>query len=113
MIEMAIQSKSDKFIVQTDEFEFFEYFKSKFPDTIRFTELQMINKNINSYVMPNKNKVQFIINFIAAIRAISQVSKLILNTGNIGLWTMFFRGNTKDVWQYHGVLKTFKKLNYD
>ena len=54
----------------------------------------------------------FCINFLAALRAIAQSPKLIMNTGNTGIWTMFFRGHTKDVWQASGQFHIWRELNY-
>ena len=112
MIQMALDSESEKFIVQTDENNFYDFFKERFPDTICFDEVPRIDKDPDAYVMPELGKrVEFCINFLAAIRAISQAPKLILNTGNTGLWTMFFRGHTKDVWQIQGQNQQWRKLN--
>jgi|GEM_PF-6044307 len=112
MIEMALVSGSDKFIVQTDEIEFYETFKNVFPDTIRFEELGMINQNFDSYYLPKIGaKADFAINFLAALRAIAHAGKLITITGNTGLWTMIFRGHTKNVWQFNGNYNSWKKLN--
>ena len=110
MIAMAEATGSRQFIVQTDENDFYNFFKSKFPDTIFFPEIPRINKDPDSYVMPKINKSGFCINFLAALKAISQADKLILNTGNTGIWTMFFRGNTREAWQVHGRNQQWRKL---
>ena len=112
MVEMALQSGADKFFVQTDEQEFFNHFKATFPDTIRIDELPMIHKNPNSYVMPNKkDSKQFLVNFIAVLRAMGNAKQFITTTGNTGLWAMFFRGHTREVWQYNGKHGIHKKLS--
>ena len=110
IIEMALETGSDSFLVQTDELEFYEAFKNVFPDTIRFEELDMINRNENAYFIPKTNNSDFLINFVAALKAIGHAEKLITITGNTGLWTMFFRGNTRTTWQYNGRFLTWKKL---
>lgn len=110
-VQMALDSGSEKFIVQTDENNFYDFFKERFPDTICFEELPRIDKDPDSYVMPEIGKrALFCVNFLAAIRAISQAPKLIMNTGNTGLWTMFFRGHTKDTWQMQGSNQQWRKL---
>ena len=99
-IKMAQMSESKSFIVQTDEEEFYEYFKRQFNDTIRFEEIPQIKKNINSFVMPEVGqRAQFAVNFLAALKAISQCNKLILTIGTTSLWTVLFRGNILNVWE--------------
>lgn len=110
MVEMALATGEDKFLVQTDEEDFYQFFKERFPDTVCFNELPRIRKNPDSYVMPRENKSGFCVDFITALIAISKAEKLILNTGNTGLWTMIFRGHANNVWQYHGNHQTWKKL---
>jgi len=111
MIEMAIESKSEKFIVQTDEQEFFDYFKERFPDTVAFDNIPRISKNPDGYVMtPVGQRVDFLLNFIGALYVISECDKLILNTGNTGIWTVLFRGHINNVWQYNSKFNAHKKL---
>jgi hypothetical protein len=110
MLKMAKESKVQKWVVQTDELEFYSYWKENFPDTIRIEEIPMISKNSDSYVMP-ENRKDFLVNFIAALRAISMTETLLTTTGNTGLWACLFRGNTKNVYQSWGGHKNFKKLN--
>ena len=111
MIEMAKATGSDKFIVQTDEIDFFDFFKSKFPNSIYFSDIPRIKKDPDAYVMPPQGyRLNFCINFLAALRAIATADKLILNTGNTGIWTMLFRGHTNNVWQVHGRNQQWRKL---
>ena len=110
MVEMAKETGNNKFIVQTDEEEFFHYFKEKFPDTIAFTEIPRIKRNANDFVLPTQGKrVEFAINFLAALVALSKCNTACIITGNIGLWFAIFRGNTKGIWQYNGKRQKFKK----
>ena len=109
--QMAMDTGSKKFLVQTDEREFYHAFKKEFPDTICFHELPMINKNVDSYVLPPKGqRVEFAVNFIAALKCIGQAKKIILATGNTSLWAILFRGNHNNVWQFNGNLNTWKKI---
>lgn len=111
MIEMAIDSKSESFIVQTDEQEFYEFFKERFPDTVCFSELPRISKDPDRYVMPAiGQRVEFACTFLAALSAIASCEKLILNTGNTGLWAILYRGHTQNVWQVHPNHQTWRKL---
>jgi len=111
MIEMALATGDTSFVVQTDELEFYETFKNIFPDTIRFEEIGMMHRNYNSYYLPQKgNNTEFVVNFIAALRAIGHAEKFITITGNTGLWAMIFRGHFNNVWQFNGNFQTWKKL---
>jgi len=107
MYKMGVQSGSDKWVIQTDEVEFFEFWKSKFPDSIRIEEIPMINKDSTKYVMPT-NRSAFLVDFIAALIAISKTDKLLMTTGNTGLWACIFRGNTNNVYQSWGGHDGFK-----
>lgn len=108
---LAKESGDDKFLVQTDEEEFYWYFKERFPNTICFDEIPRINKNPDSYVMPGKgNKVKFAINFLAALKAISSSPNLITNTGNTGLWAAIFRGKKENIFQWNGKYNEWKKF---
>jgi len=110
VIEMAMDTGSTSFIVQTDEKEFYDTFSSVFPDTIRFEELGMISRNPDAFCLPQNDREQFAVNFIAALRAIGNADKLITITGNTGLWAMFFRGHTLNTWQFNGNKMEWRKL---
>lgn len=109
MIKMAKASGSTSFVVQTDEQDFFDYFKSVYPDTVAF-ELPRINRNFSSYAMVDTNKPKFAADFLAALIALAKCDQLLLNTGNTGLWTCIFRKNINGVMQYHGQHKQWRKL---
>lgn len=112
MQEMAKDSESNGFFIQTDEQDFFEFFSERFENSIANDLTPRIAKNPDSYVMPESGgKVDFLINFLASLHAISSANKLIINTGNTGLCTVLFRQNTKNVWQYNPNYNNWKKLN--
>jgi len=109
MLKMGLASGKTKWVVQTDELEFYSFWKNHFPDSIRIDEIPMISKNSDSYVMP-ENRKEFLVDFIAALRAISMTDTLLTTTGNTGLWACIFRGHIKNVYQAWGGHKDFKKL---
>jgi hypothetical protein len=111
MEEMARDSGSDKFLVQTDEEEFYQYFKERFPDTICFEDIPRINKNPDSYVMPKKgHKTNFAVNFNAALMAIASAPIMIINSGNTGHWASIYRGKKEGIYQWHGNEGKWKKF---
>jgi hypothetical protein len=107
MYEMALESGSECWFIQTDEIEFFDFWKSKFPDTLRIESIPMINKDSAKYVMPT-NRSGFLVDFLAALIALANTEKLLITTGNTGLWACIFRGNTKNVFQAWGGYDGFK-----
>ena len=103
MAELAGQTGSTRFFVQTDEEEFLRYFHARFPDTIAFDEIPRMKANPEKYVMPTQAKrPQFALNFNAVLFAIGQARQVVCTTGNTALWAMIYRGHTRQVWQYHG-----------
>lgn len=111
MINLANESGGDKFLVQTDEEDFYRYFKERFPNTICFDELPRISKDPDSYVMPPKGqRVEFAMNFLAALKAMASAKTVILNTGNTAMFLVLFRGNTDNVYQFNSKYDTWKKL---
>lgn len=108
MLDMGLKSGFKSWIVQTDEIEFFDFWVKNFPDSIRFTELPIIKSNLNSYIMA-ENRIEFLTNFLAALKAISMAPVLLTTTGNTGLWTLIFRGNCQNVYQAWGDNLIWKK----
>ena len=106
-----------KFIVQTDELEFLNYFLNHFPDSIYFSEIPFINNQMTTVANVFKNspqKTDYILFYIASIITFSKLNKLITTFGNGELFIMFFRNNADGVIQYlkkneyiHGV-KNFR-----
>jgi len=99
--EMGLDSGQTSWLVQTDEIEFFEYWRQKFPDTIRYSELPMINHNSKSYAV-GENRVEFMINFLAALKAVGSHETVLTITGNTGLWLGLFRGRIDGIYQAWG-----------
>ena len=103
-IKTANDLKERSFYVQTDEQEFYDYFKSKFPDTIYYDGLPMMKKNVETFSKgkDDEPKSEFAIKFLAAICSISQSRTIILPTGNTGLWATIYRGTLNGVHQLKG-----------
>lgn len=101
-VNMAKSLNENSFFVQTDEQEFYDYFKRKFPDT-KCGILPMIKKNQNSAIRGNDGiKSEFAINYLATTCAIAKARKIILPTGNTGMWVVIYRGNLDGVHQLKG-----------
>ena len=111
MIEMAKDTGSGRFIVQTDEEDFYEYFANRFPNTVRFLNFTMIRRNPDAYILPEiGHRAQFAFDFFAAIIALARAPQLLIVTGNIGMWCALYRGTTSNLWQADGRVKTWRRL---
>ena len=108
MVEMAEDSGSRSFIIQTDELEFYSYFTARFPDTIRISDLPMIPRDDKGCI--RHKSTEFCVNFLAAVMAMGKADRLITNSGNVGMWAVLFRRNTNNVWQFNGKQGTWKRL---
>lgn len=111
VVEMARDTGSSRFIVQTDELDFYEYFVARFPDTVKFGNFNMIRRNPEAYILPPLGKrAQFAVEFFAAVIALGRAPQLVIVTGNIGMWCALFRGSLDGLWQADGAAKSWRFL---
>jgi hypothetical protein len=92
-----------KFLIQTDELEFAEAFKQKFPNSFWFDELSMINHDPTSSIhhsFPRDKRKEHASYFLAAVIIMSKTKHLITYSGNCGLWAVLYRGHAENVYQY-------------
>ena len=85
-----------KFIIQSDECEFIDYMKNKYPNNIIFyDEIRIINKNtsmtVDNHGRTPDNNYKYMLNFLAIVLIMSECKYVICNKGNISLWILFFR----------------------
>lgn len=99
LIEVKLENPNHKILIQTDEIEFCEKVLLVFPDSIVIKELKQINNCDNDVhsLTPLGERFNLGKNLLSAISLISKTSKIIVNTGNIGMWVCLFRGNFKNV----------------
>jgi hypothetical protein len=107
VVDQACKIKNEnptiKFIIQTDELEFLQYFLNYYPDSIYFNEIPVINNQMTTVAnlfRDNINKTDYILYYIASIITFSKLNKLITTSGNGELFIMFFRNNADGVIQY-------------
>jgi len=86
--------------VITDEEEFRAEFYAKFPNSDHLPYLPTIKRNENASVkgLPHDRPL-FAVRFLAALYASRHADRLIVTTGNTGLWTVLWRGHTDGVVQ--------------
>lgn len=107
--EIRQKNLNVKFFVQTDELEFAEAFKQRFPNSFWFDELAMIKHNPGSSVhhsLPRNERKEHASYFFAAVLIMSKTKHLITYSGNCGLWAVLYRGHAENVYQY------LKTINY-
>ena len=109
-------------LIQSDEIDFIDYIKSYYPESIIIEEIKKIKKSplAIQYTINSGNKLSQSQLFLAIMKIISKTSKIILNSGNVGLWCCLFRGNSIGVYQYvnhirksYTIYKYLNNINYD
>lgn len=100
--EVLKKSPNSKILLQSDEIEFCDFMKRKFPNAIIIDETKKINKSNTAiqFTVESGNKVIQAQTFLAVMQILSKCSTVILNSGNVGLWICLFRKNSKEVHQY-------------
>ena len=90
------------FLIQSDETEFIEFMKNKFPNnSIYFKdEIRHMNKcnNTVDIIMKEKN-YEFSKKYLAITIIMSKCKYIIFGSGNCSIWIMIYRGNNKNIYQ--------------
>lgn len=116
IIEKASQVKQEhpeiRFLVQSDEAEFIEYFLSHYPNAIVLTELEAIKKSkVNpARALPVDKREEHGYNFLAAIYFLSKIKYIVTTTHNAATWLCLFRGHCDGVYQYLHMKHTPTKM---
>tara|TARA_R110002012_G_scaffold15562_4_gene61690 strand:+ start:5793 stop:6635 length:843 start_codon:yes stop_codon:yes gene_type:complete len=99
---IQLQYPNHKLLIQSDEKEFIDASKIEFPNHIHFHESIKVSSNqkaVQFYITPG-DRVYNAQLFLAIMQILSKCSKVILNSGNVGMWVCLFRNNTSGVSQY-------------
>ena len=100
----AIQTQypTHKLLIQSDEIEFMEAAIKKYPEFIYIKESPKVSKILRAiqFHIPISQRVQQAQIFLAIMQILSKSSKVILNSGNVGMWVCLFRNNFDGVSQY-------------
>ena len=100
---LSDEDKQLKILLQSDENEFFSYFKNILPNSFYFKdEIFTISNSfrgksggsINHQISNIKKKLHYVKNFLAIVLIMSKCKKVYGNKGNISLWISFFRGES-------------------
>lgn len=98
-----IQKNPDvKFLIQSDETEFIEFIRGAFPDNSFFfkDEIRHMRKCNSTVDINMRDKIEIYSKYYLAITCIMAKCKYIVcGSGNCSIWTIFYRGHNKNVWQ--------------
>lgn len=100
-IDKAKEVSCTSYLVQPDETEFLEAFKSAHPNSFNFAETPHISKKDSAVFleMPTEKRAEFAAYFMAAVIVMSKCKHMIIHTGNCALWSVLYRGNIDNVHQ--------------
>ena len=96
------KNKNIQILLQTDTSQFLDYMKKKCINK----NIIIINENSTSYTnngihyeKTNTENYNDIKNFLATVLIISKCKYIICSSGNCSIWMMYYRGNSKNVYQ--------------
>jgi hypothetical protein len=91
------------FFIQTDTEEFRDAFTSTFKNSFYLEEAPVSNANawgVMHNLVPIDKRESLALTILASTYMISKTYSIITHTGNCGLWSMYYRGNANNVYQY-------------
>lgn len=92
-----------RFLLQSDETEFFDYAKNIFTNNLIFNdEIRHMkhSKTLLEYSLNKNDNFKYSLYFLAIVIIMSRCKYVICNTSNVSLWISLFRGNTNKLHQY-------------
>jgi hypothetical protein len=103
VLELTELYPEHKILIQSDENEFYNFFSKKYNNLIVIDEILKMDSNpwnAIQYTVPTGSKVTNAQTFLAIMLIMSKCDSIVINSGNIGLWTCLYRGNNKKVHQF-------------
>jgi len=99
--EVKNKNPNIKFLIQSQEKEFYERMLQEFPDSIHFKdEIRTINRSHADVDHQDYSKNHlYSRNFVAITNIMSKCKHIICGSGNCDNWIIFYRGNTNNVHQ--------------
>ena len=100
--EIQAQNPDIWFLVQPDETEFLEAFQNEFTNVFSFKETPHMRKQDSAmfFELPIPERAEYGSKFLSAVLVMSQCKHLITHSGNGGLWSVIYRGNGDNVYQW-------------
>jgi hypothetical protein len=92
---------SIRFLLQSDETEFFDYFTERFPNSFYFKDeirhLPRCNSTVDKLC---RDRIDVFSKYYLAITLImSKCGYIVCGSGNCSIWIMFYRGHCRQVYQ--------------
>ena len=103
VLELTKLYPEHKILIQSDENEFYNFFSKEYNNLIIIDEILKMDSNpwnAIQYTVPTGSKVTNAQTFLAIMLIMSKCDSIVINSGNIGLWTCLYRGNNKKVHQF-------------
>lgn len=100
--DVLSKSPDIRFHIQTDEQEFIDEFTKKYKNYFYFVETPTIQRSNTTVhdVLPVSDRIKYASYFLAATIIVSKSKYIITHSGNCGIWSIFYRGNVKNTYQY-------------
>jgi hypothetical protein len=92
------------YLLQSDETEFFDFFKSILSQYIIFNdEIKHIHRRKTSinHITDYPTRLFLIKNFVAIVKIMSKCKYIFCNAGNISFWITIFRGNHNNLYVFN------------
>lgn len=100
---MTNNENNIRFLLQTDETEFFDYAKNIFTNHLIFNDEIRHMKHSKTILENSLNKnenFKYSLYFLAIVIIMSRCKYVICNTSNVSLWIALYRGNANNLYQY-------------
>ena len=100
--EILKKEPNIKFLIQSDETNFLDTMKSKFPNNIIFyDEIRHMSKQNSTVDKVYKElNYSYSLKYLAITLIMSKCKYIVCNAGNCSIWMVFFRNNTDNVTQF-------------
>jgi len=93
-----------RFLIQSDETGFIEKARETFPDNSFYCKDEIFHMEHDSKTLIDHkyrdNPEDRAQNLLAVLKIMSKCKHVIVSSGNCDIWTILFRGNTKNVTQF-------------
>lgn len=91
-----------RMLIQSDEAEFCQYAKELYPEAFTIDETRKVCRfgGPVHHSVPQGSRVDQAVTFLAVMLVISGCRKIVLNSGNVGMWACLMRGKRGGIHQY-------------
>lgn len=98
-----VAGTGDAILVQSDEAEFYDAVREKYPQMVKIDEIVCIPRNPNTSVpdmLPVGQRMEQAMLFLAVTSIMSECSGIVTTSGNVGLWLCLLRNSANNVHQH-------------